>query len=419
MAGTRSSGVSKRRIATAALVANAIRPLNTEPTAVGAFALGWPTSELAPQLLAATAVDTLVSLGRRRLGLGGAALSVASMAGLAWLIQKARESGPLAEEALRRDLGTDYASQYDGADETGLPDTVSLAQLARPFHFRDREIEVSRNINYVDGGRRARLDIYRPRRPLSGAPVLVQIHGGGWTIGAKEEQGRLLMNRMCKLGWVCVAVNYRLSPKHKWPTHVVDVKRSIAWVRDNIASYGGDPDYLVLTGGSAGGHLSSLAALTPDVKEFQPGFEDADTSVAGCVPFYGIYDMLGEDDDPYTIGLRDRFLADLVFGIDDVPNNLETFRTASPLYHLDEDAPDFFVLHGVNDTLVSVRQARAFVARLREVSRRSVAYAEFPATQHAFEVFGSIRAHHATAAAQRWLQWHRRKWQAERTVSSR
>jgi len=418
MGGTRSSRrIGKRRIVTAALVANAIKPVDTPLTSPLAFALGWPSSELAPQFFAVTAADTAVSLVRRRLGPAGAALALGSLAGLAWVVQQARDSRRVAEEALREGLGADYAEQYDGADDAVLAEAPTLVELARPFRLTDPEVEVTRNINYVDGGRRARLDIYRPRRPLEGAPVLVQVHGGGWTIGAKEEQGRLLMNRMCKLGWVCVAVNYRLSPKHKWPTHIVDVKRSIAWVRANIASYGGDPDYLVLTGGSAGGHLSSLAALTPDVKEFQPGFEDENTRVAACVPFYGVYDMLGEDDDPYTIGLRDEFLAMRVFGVDDVPANLDAFRLASPLHHVDADAPDFFVLHGVNDTLVSVRQARAFVARLREVSRRNVSYAEFPAAQHAFEVFGSIRAHHAVAAAQRWLQWHHRKWVAERAES--
>lgn len=64
-----------------------------------------------------------------------------------------------------------------------------------------------------------------------------------------------------------------------WPSHIVDVKRAIAWVRANIAEYGGDPEFIAITGGSAGGHLSSLAALTAGDQSLQPGFEDADTSV--------------------------------------------------------------------------------------------------------------------------------------------
>src|SRR5690349_8356251 len=101
------------------------------------------------------------------------------------------------------------------------------------------------------------------------------------------------MNRMAQLGWVCVSVNYRLAPKYLFPTQIVDVKRAIAWVHDNIKEYGGDSSYVVITGGSAGGHLAALAALTPGLDDFQPGFEDADTSVSACVPFYGVYDLGG------------------------------------------------------------------------------------------------------------------------------
>jgi acetyl esterase/lipase len=87
---------------------------------------------------------------------------------------------------------------------------------------------------------------------------------------------------------------------------------------------------------------------------------------------------------------------------------------ASPVHRITPEAPDFFVVHGANDTLVSVRQARAFVARLRETSKSSVTYAELPGTQHAFEVFGSIRSHQVIKAVQRWLQWHRASWLRDR-----
>ncbi len=80
---------------------------------------------------------------------------------------------------------------------------------------------------------------------------------------------------MAERGWVCVSIDYRVSPKHTWPDHIVDVKRALAWIKENIAEYGGDPDFVAITGGSAGGHLSSLAALTPNDPQWQPGFEDA------------------------------------------------------------------------------------------------------------------------------------------------
>ena len=82
------------------------------------------------------------------------------------------------------------------------------------------------------------------------------------------------MSRMVELGWICVSINYSKSPRSKFPAHIIDVKRAIAWVRENIADYGGDPDFIAITGGSAGGHLASLAALTPNDPMFQPGFEN-------------------------------------------------------------------------------------------------------------------------------------------------
>ena len=195
----------------------------------------------------------------------------ASTAGLGYLIVNANRAASHVETTLRDGLGEDY---LDDLEET--PDVedlkTRLREVARPFKMAKPDVEVIRDINYTEGGKRARLDIYRPKGvDLENAPVLVQIHGGAWTIGTKEQQGLLLMNRMAERGWVCVAMNYRLAPKHPLPAQIIDVKKAIAWTRENIASYGGDPSYLVVTGGSAGGHLAALAALTPGEPEYQPG----------------------------------------------------------------------------------------------------------------------------------------------------
>ena len=101
------------------------------------------------------------------------------------------------------------------------------------------------------------------------------------------------MYHLAAKGWVCVAINYRLAPRDPFPAQIIDVKKGIAWIRENIASYGGDPDYIAITGGSAGGHLCALAALTPNDPEWQPGFEDVDTSVQVAIPHYGVYDLAG------------------------------------------------------------------------------------------------------------------------------
>jgi acetyl esterase/lipase len=400
-------GYALRQAALAALAVNAVRPLRTRRSGTPVFAAGWLTSELAPQLLAAQAVDTAISLLRRRASPAGLALAAVAAGGLAWNLAQANASGAYVDAVLRDGLGGELPENERSR--------VPLSLLAQPFRIRHPEVEVVRDVAYTEGGRKARLDVYRPRGGVVvGAPVLVQVHGGAWTTGSKEQQGQLLMNRMAARGWVCVAVNYRLAPTYRWPTQIVDVKRAMAWVHEHIGEYGGDPGHVVVTGGSAGGHLAALVALTPGEKSWQPGFEDADTSVVGCVPFYGVYDMVGDDGDPFTVAMRDGLLAHRIF---EPGATHDDFRKASPVHRVTPDAPDFFVIHGTNDTLVEVGQARRFVDRLRRVSddsslapaaprTPSVVYAELPMTQHAFEVFGSVRAFQVIKNVERWLEWH-------------
>lgn len=410
-----SRSFTARQLVTAALVANAVRPLPGRRTAISSFAAGWLTTELAPQLLGLTAADALAELTwrrrRRRASPLGLALAAASTGTLGYLVTGARATATEIESSLSRELGRSYLDRVE-SEEDAAGRVVGWRDWVRPFRLTNPDVEVIRDVPYTEGGRRAKLDIYRPRGvDLTDAPVLVQVHGGAWTIGSKEQQGLILMNRMASRGWVCVAMNYRLAPKHPWPAQIVDVKKAIAWTRARIEQYGGDPSYLVVTGGSAGGHLAALAALTPG--DFQPGFEDADTSVAGCVPFYGVYDLAGLTGEKHAVQMRDHFLAPRVFRKDSTEHRDE-FVAASPLARVNEDAPDFFVLHGANDTLVDVRQARAFVAALREVSKRTVTYHELRGTQHAFEVFSSIRSQHTIRAVQRWLEWHHEQWRQRR-----
>ena len=394
-------GYTRRQAVLAVLVANAIKPVRGAVTVVPVFFASWLTSELAPHILLAQALDTLRAIRRREVTLTGLVLAGLSAAGLAWMVRRSMEVPRQLDEILRTEL--------DIPEDDDPP--TRLRTYARPFKYGDRGVRVLRDVPYTEGGRRAKLDIYLPAEgAVEKAPVLIQIHGGAWMISHKGQQGLLLMNQMAARGWVCVAANYRLAPKHRWPTQIIDVKRAIAWVRENIAEYGGDPDYLILTGGSAGGHLSALATVTPSDPTWQPGFEDADTSVSGCVPFYGIYDF-DPSDEAYAKSMQ-QFLSRVVF-----PRGatIDDFRNASALHRLTDDVPEFLVVHGVNDSLADIEQARAFVERLRAINPGKVAYLELPWTQHAFEVFGSVRARHVIRGVGRWLDWHRSQWMAERS----
>ena len=259
-----------------------------------------------------------------------------------------------------------------------------------------------RNVRYADGaGRRHLLDVYRPATAVTGAPVLLQIHGGAWIIGNKREQALPLMHQLAAYGWVCVAPNYRLSPSATFPDHLVDVKLALRWIRQRVADYGGDPDFVVITGGSAGGHLASLAAFTANDPAYQPGFEDVDTSVAACVPFYGAYDLAGRFGGVGADGMGG--LIERLVLKRKLADDPAAFALASPLDRIAAGAPPFMVVHGASDSLVPIGEARAFAARLREVSTCPTVFLELPGAQHAFEIFHSVRSEAVVRAVHRFL----------------
>ncbi|NNE73934.1 MAG: alpha/beta hydrolase [Acidimicrobiales bacterium] len=374
----------------AANTANAWKPFTRKGLAsVPLFFAGWFTSELPLHAIGVQAVATGRHVARHgldsKLSKAGLALNVGSWLALAAMYRQGQKSGELSEEVLSAGLGSSYRPA------TGPGEPISAKQIALPLTSGRKRLLEADNVDYGDAGRRHRLDVWRRADlpPGAKAPVLLQVHGGGWVVGAKEEQGRPLMTHMCDQGWVCVAINYRLSPRATWPDHIVDVKRAIAWIRENIAAYGGDPDYIAITGGSAGGHLSSLAALSANAPVFQPGFEDVDTTIRAAAPMYGVYDFLNRDGS----GREDmKEMLERVVLKTAEHEQPHIWEQASPLTWVHDDAPPFMVTHGTNDGLVPVEQARTFAASLREQSEQPVVYLELPGTQHAFEVFGSARA---------------------------
>lgn len=149
-------------------------------------------------------------------------------------------------------------------------------------------------------------------------------------------------------------------------------------------------DFLVVTGGSAGGHLASLVALTANDPAYQPGFEQVDTSVRGCVAFYGVYDFADRHGAWHHDALR-RLLERQVMkaSLEEAP---EAYEKASPVSCIHPGAPPFLVIHGNRDTLAPVEEARRFCDLFRRLAHGQIAYAEIPGAQHAFEIFPSRRA---------------------------
>ncbi len=404
MTGVKKLSAALASLAGLAITADGYQPLSKRGyLSMYAFSFGVFASELPLQLLAGqfgllAAVTRKLSPQARRFSWLVSALSWLGLLGL-------HRIGAQADQPLKAalDAGLGTARRTESGDLWKRPEGAGTAKS--PGVFRMMRIygdyAHDTDISYGEHGTRNHLDIWRrPDLERGGrAPVLLQVPGGAWMVGSKRQQAYPLMSHLAELGWVCVAINYRLSPRSTWPDQIVDVKRALAWTKEHIAEYGGDPDWVAITGGSAGGHLSALAALTANDPQFQPGFEDADTSVRAAVPFYGLYDFTRNE---AIHSLMAPTLAKYVFKLRRAELK-EAFGAASPITYVSPDAPPFFVLHGRNDSLIPVEQGRAFSARLREVSRQPVAYAEMPFAQHAFDIFGSVRAGHAALAVEQFL----------------
>lgn len=378
------------------------------PLIVGSFFAGWLTSELSHHHFAWQLVATVVFVWFGALdawpGWLGLALTGVSWAGLLGLSMRAWRAGDSVERSLREGLGAGYRAEIPPKLSERLDEPLPLSRQLNPFLLRDRAVSRVKNVVYApEHGFRGKLDLYLPSEGAAGAPVLFQIHGGAWTVSQKAHQALPLMMRMARAGWVCVAPNYRLSPRATWPDHIVDLKRALVWVKQHVTEYGGDPGFIVATGGSAGGHLSSLLALSVGDPAFQPGFEEADTTVQGCVPFYGVYDFTDRHCAQLHHGLQD-MLARVVMK-NALEDHRDVWEQASPLHRSHADAPPFFVVHGTHDSLTPVEEARLFVEQLRKSSRQPVCYAEIPGAQHAFEVFYSLRSAHVVAGVERFLAW--------------
>jgi acetyl esterase/lipase len=234
------------------------------------------------------------------------------------------------------------------------------------------------------------LDVWR-RKDLQGgpAPVLIFVPGGAWIHGGRVLQGYALMSHLAELGWICVSVEYRVAPHHPWPRHIQDIKAAVAWARANADQFGGDQSFVAIAGTSAGGHLASLAGLTPGDPRFETELPpDADTSVDAVVGVYGRYDW----EDQSTPD-RKRFIEFLesVVVKRRIRRHPDVFRAASPIARVHPDAPPFLIVHGTADGLIPVAQARAFVKQLRATSKERVAYLELPGAHHGFDMTDGAR----------------------------
>lgn len=333
-------------LATTAALAPPRRP---RPLARAGFLAGMVVNEVPHLVLGLLALSTAVSISTGELGrdvLSGVLLAgaAATAAMLVVLIRRAARAGSAADAALAA---------------AGVVPTASRRSwwraAATPVPFRPRSVQRLRNLRYGDH-RRQRLDVLRRRDRPTGGPVLVYLHGGGYSSGSKNWEARGLLHHFARRGWVCVSANYRLRPGAGFEDHLADARAAMAWARAHAAEHGGDPSRVVMAGSSAGAHLSSLHALAAS--------PDERPAAAVCLyGYYGRYYDRGTDE-----------------------------PVASTPFALNASAaPPFLLAHGTLDSCTSADDARDLAAKLRAESAQPVVHVELPGGQHAFDMVTSWR----------------------------
>jgi len=218
------------------------------------------------------------------------------------------------------------------------------------------------------------VDLYLPKhrttdKPL---PVVVNIHGGGWSGGNRRGAG-MAASYAASGNYAGVSVGYRLSSEAKWPAQIHDCKAAIRWIRGHAKEYNLDPDRIGVTGTSAGGHLVSLLGLTEGVKELEGNigeFTNLSSKVTCVANYCGPQDMAsplmqGEaalKDDPAVAGLLGGPLKE----------KAAEAKASSPLTYVHAGAPPFLTAHGTKDMRVNFTNATRLHEALTKAGDSSI-----------------------------------------------
>lgn len=209
---------------------------------------------------------------------------------------------------------------------------------------------------------RCKLDLYLPAGK-TGFPTLVWLHGGGITAGRKDdEKQQAIGQNFARHGIALVSINYRLSPKAKFPAYVEDTAAAFAWVKKHIADHGGNPQQVFLGGHSAGAYLSYLVGLDSSFLR-GTGYEPRD--IAGLVP------VTGQTLTHFTVR-KER----------GIPQSQLLADAAAPLYHAHAEAPPMLILYAEKDMALRAEENELLAAALREAHAKKVEIHKIKGANH-------------------------------------
>ena len=254
-----------------------------------------------------------------------------------------------------------------------------------------------------DSDRQLLCDIWRPGDGNASGLAFIYLHGSSWYLSDKDFGTRPFFRHLVAQGHTVMDVAYRLMPEVNIYGMIGDVKRAVAWMKENASRYGVSPEKIVLGGGSAGGHLALLAGYTPEHPELTPeDLKSADLSVCGVVSYYGPTDLLAiyqhwnlqqtVDLPPVPVGenpnykknMRDSGRLDILLGghPQDVPH---IYQLASPITHVHPGCPPTLLLHGKQDFTIPVESTCTLYRKLVQAGVPATKVV-FPWTDHGFDL---------------------------------
>ena len=239
---------------------------------------------------------------------------------------------------------------------------AQLSDAEKAVVLLGQHFGVETNIVYKVANRyEAKLDVYRPSHSAGPTPVLMMIHGGGWLFGSKEDSVLYLLPYL-QMGFAVVNVEYRMGSVSLAPAAVEDCLCALHWIGRNAKKYEFDLGKLVITGGSAGGHLALTTAMIPPSAGFEnecafeddPGwtgtFVDSRPTAAAVVNWFGITDVADMIQGPNRHGYAVSWLGSL-------PNREDLAKRVSPLTYVRSGLPPVLTIHGDADKLVPYSHA--------------------------------------------------------------
>jgi len=249
-----------------------------------------------------------------------------------------------------------------------------LSEADKAITIVMQDYEVIPNVTYLIANKTdLKLDIYKPREDKAPTPMVMMIHGGGWVEGSKEGSVLGILPYL-NMGFAVVNVEYRLGRVSLAPAAVEDCLCALHWIGRNAKKYNFDLSKVVITGGSAGGHLALTTGMIPESTGFanecasddddDPGWRGPWKSpapkVAAIINWFGITDVWGMLEGPNI-----RSYAVSWFGSQ--PNQEELARKVSPLTYVRPGVPPVLTVHGDADPLVPYSDA----VRLHEALNRA------------------------------------------------